>query len=71
MLHLNRNFRTRLDALKPTVENIVKINQANHKCNFTGNRSFNFEVREIIMVKNYRNNNWCEAKVTKKLSAVA
>ena len=69
-LQIGRKLRTRLDALKPSVYDKTEQQQNNQKRYFSGNRSVEFDNKEIVMTKDYSKGEWCKARVVDKLGPV-
>lgn len=69
-LQMSRKFRTRWDLLKVHVKGRVLQKQEDQKRFFRGNRSIDFEPKEVAMAKDYSNNNWRKTEVVKQLGPV-
>ena len=57
-LQINRKLRTRWDLLKLDAKKRVDYKQNDQKKHFSGNREINFNVNDVVMAKDYRNNKW-------------
>ncbi|XP_044764458.1 uncharacterized protein K02A2.6-like [Coccinella septempunctata] len=77
-LMFGRNIRTRFDALLhkspcKSIENRVRHNQQVQKQNFKGKNKVNFEVNDVVIVKDYRDPNsvnWIKGQIVKKVGKV-
>ena len=71
-LQMDRKLRTRLDALRYETKQKVELKQEQQKFNFTGNRKKEFSESDLVMAKEYKNNDWqwSEGKVIEKLGPV-
>lgn len=69
-LQIGRKLRTRWDLLKVGVGETVMKKQMSQSKFFRGHRNINFEENEVVMAKDYRNNNWKKSEVIEKLSPV-
>lgn len=57
-LQIGRKFKTRLDFLKIAVKNRVEGRQSDQRKYFRGNNNKSFEIGDIVMAKDFRNNAW-------------
>ena len=71
-LQIGRDFRTKLDALRPSIQENVLRSQESQTKNFGGNRVIEFEINAPVMAKNYGTNGeaWVKAQIIEKLSPV-
>uniref|UniRef100_A0A1Y1K6Q2 RNA-directed DNA polymerase n=1 Tax=Photinus pyralis TaxID=7054 RepID=A0A1Y1K6Q2_PHOPY len=69
-LQIGRKLRIRLDQIKPNSRNVTESRREKQKLFFRGNRRLNLNINDVVMVKDYRGNNWVKGKVINKLSPV-
>ena len=72
-LFLKRKLRTRLDLLKPSIENRVMNKQADQKTYYeTHSKARNFTMGEIVLVRNYHGENkWVYGAIIEQLGPVS
>ena len=74
LLQSGRNFRTKLDIVRPTGLDNMIISQNRQIENFTGNRKINFDDKQIVMAIDYSNRNdnkaWKQSQIIEKFSPV-
>lgn len=69
-LQLGRKLRTRLDAIKPTLQEFVEHKQEKQREYFKGNREIILAPNDPILVRVYSTNLWRDAIVEKQCSPV-
>lgn len=72
-LFLKRKLRTRLDLLKPSIENRVMNKQADQKTYYdTHSKARNFTMGDIVLVRNYYGENkWVYGTIIEQLGPVS
>ena len=69
-LQIGQKFRTRWDLLRAEVGETVYRKQLDQKKYFHGGRNATFNKSDIVMAKDYRNNNWQKSEIDERLGPV-
>ena len=69
-LQIGRKFRSKLDLIRPNLRDEVEKKQEAQRRFFKGRRLVNFEINDVVMVRDYSGRNWRKARILEKLTPV-